>query len=308
MSTATPPTATPSDIKVHEHGSARPGLWGSLVVLFKLRVVVLLLFAAWGGAMLGSAGSPARSELALLLITGALSASGASALNQYLERHTDGAMKRTARRPLVTGQVNPRGVLIAGTGMVLGASGIAWIAGNPALAVWLAVGALIYVGIYTLWLKPRSTLNVVIGGAAGSAAVLAGGAAVGDWTDPGVIGLALLLFAWSPMHFWSLALAYRADYARAGVPMLPVVAARNRAIFWMLVHAAGTGLVGLLLARHESLGWPYLLPTAPVTVWLWAESVRLRAQYDGARALRLFKISNLYLALVLLAITVAAVV
>lgn len=286
----------------------RTGTLSALVVLFKLRVVMLLLLAALGGAMLGSAGAPTWGSLALLTVTGALSASGASALNQYWERHKDGAMKRTRRRPLVTGRYSARPVLIAASGMVALASGIALVAGNPALAAWLASGAFIYVGIYTIWLKPRSVWNVVIGGAAGSAAVMSGGAAVGHWTDPGVILLALLLFSWSPLHFWSLALAYRADYARAGVPMLPVVASPRRAVFWMLIHAGATGFFGMLLAVHNSLGWLYLVPVGLATIWLMSGAARLITQYTGPRAMTVFKISNMYLSLVLLAICVAAVV
>ncbi len=280
----------------------------TVVVLFKLRVVMLLLFAALGGALIGSAGAPAAGDLALLVLTGTLSAGGASALNQYLERHKDGLMKRTRRRPLVTGQVNARALLLVASGMVVGASALAWAAGNPWLALWLAVGAFIYVGIYTLWLKPRSVLNVVIGGAAGSAAVISGGAAVGHWNDPGVWGLAALLFAWSPLHFWSLALAYRPDYARAGVPMLPVIASRERAVFWMLVHAAATGIFGLALTAHPALGWLYLLAAAPATAWLWKAAASLRLHYTGQRALSVFKVSNVYLSLILLAIVMASLI
>lgn len=286
----------------------RTSTLGALVVLFKLRVVMLLLMAALGGAMLGSAGAPTWGELALLMVTGTLSASGASALNQYLERNKDGAMKRTRRRPLVTGRYSARAVLVTASGMVILASGIALAAGHVALAIWLAVGAFIYVGIYTIWLKPRSVWNVVIGGAAGSAAVLSGGAAVGHWTDSGVILLSLLLFTWSPMHFWSLALAYRADYARAGVPMLPVVASPRRAVFWMMVHAVATGAFGVLLAMHETLGWAYLIPVGVATIWLVAGSARLITQYTGPRAMSVFKVSNLYLSLVLLAICVTTVI
>ncbi|MGQ9849328.1 MAG: heme o synthase [Aggregatilineaceae bacterium] len=286
----------------------RSGWLATALVLFKLRVVMLLLFAALGGALIGSAGAPAVADLALLTLTGTLSAGGASALNQYLERHKDGLMKRTRRRPLVTGQVNARALLAVASGMVVGASALAWAAGNLWLATWLAIGAFIYVGIYTLWLKPRSVLNVVIGGAAGSAAVISGGAAVGHWNDPGVWGLAALLFAWSPLHFWSLALAYRPDYARAGVPMLPVVASRERAVFWMLIHAAATGIFGLALAAHPALGWPYLVPAALATAWLWKAAASLRWHYTGQRALSVFKVSNVYLSLILLAIVISCLV
>ena len=304
MTTAARSNVEPGVAQVREESSG--GLLATIAVLFKLRVVVLLLFAALGGALIGGAGALSGGNLALLLVTGTLSASGASALNQYIERHKDVMMRRTRRRPLVTGRVSARLVLAIASAMVVGASALAWAAGNPWLALWLAVGAFIYVGVYTIWLKPRSVLNVVIGGAAGSAAVISGGAAVGAWSDPGVLGLAALLFTWSPLHFWSLALAYRPDYARAGVPMLPVVADRDRAVFWMLVHAAATGVVGLGLAAHGALSWPYLLVALPATLWLWRASWALREEYTGPRALTVFKVSNVYLSLVLLAIVVAS--
>ncbi len=304
MTTAARPNVEPAIARPREEASG--GVLETLVVLFKLRVVALLLFAALGGALIGSAGAPSSGDLALLLVTGTLAAAGASALNEVIERHKDALMKRTRRRPLVTGRVSARAALLVALGMVIGSSAFAWAVGNPSLALWLAVGAFIYVGVYTIWLKPRSALNVVIGGAAGSAAVISGGAAVGAWRDPGVWGLAALLFAWSPLHFWSLALAYYPDYARAGVPMLPVVAARERAVFWMLTHAAATGVLGLALAAHGSLGWAYLLATLPATLWLWRASWALRAEYSGPRALSVFKVSNIYLSLVLLAVVIAS--
>jgi protoheme IX farnesyltransferase len=217
-------------------------------------------------------------------------------------------MKRTRRRPLVTGQYRASHVLIVGSSMVLLASGLALLAGNPALAFWLGAGAMIYVGIYTLWLKPRSVLNVVIGGAAGSAAVLSGGAAVGHWADPGVTVLALLLFTWSPMHFWSLALAYRSDYEHAGVPMLPVVVPPRRAVSWMLAHVAATGALGLLLATQDGLGLVYLVPVLLMTAWMVREAARLLTDYTGSRALSVFKVSNIYLSVVLMAVCFATLV
>jgi len=298
-------TGTHPAVRADEQRST--SLLSTIVVLFKLRIVLLLVFASVGGALLGSHGRPTWGELGLLLLTGTMSAAGASALNQYIERNHDGLMKRTARRPLVTGEVDPRAALVIASGLVIGASAIALLAGNPSLAFWLALGAFIYVGIYTIWLKPRSVLNVVIGGAAGSAAVISGGAAVGQWADPGVLILAALLFTWSPMHFWSLALAYRKDYGRAGVPMLPVVSSANRAIFWMIAHALATGLFGLLLALHGALGGLYLAPVALATLWLVRESVGLITSYTAPRAMSVFKVSNIYLSVVLLAVTVVSV-
>ena len=280
----------------------------TLAILFKLRVVSLLVFASFGGAMVASYGRPAVGDLLVLLATGTLSAAGASALNQYIERHKDGHMKRTARRPLVTGEVRPAVALWAGLGLIAVSIAIALAVGNPALAFFLAVGAFIYVGIYTIWLKPRSVLNVVIGGAAGSAAVLSGGAAVGAWSDSGSLLLAALLFTWSPIHFWSLALAYRADYQRASMPMLPVVMSPGRSVFWMVLHAVATGAFGLALALHGALGWAYFVPVLLATLWLMRAAFGLIAEYSGPRAMGVFKVSNIYLSVVLAAIVVVTVV
>ncbi|NKQ37167.1 MAG: UbiA family prenyltransferase [Chloroflexi bacterium] len=155
-----------------------------LVVLFKLRIVTLLLLAATGGAFLGAQGWPGIGPLLLVLITGGMAASGASALNQYLERESDKRMGRTRKRPLPAGMIQfPKWVLAAGMVLVL-LPVLAVLPFNPALAFFLLIGAIIYVGVYTIWLKPRSVLNIVIGGAAGSAAVLSGGAAVSAWQTP----------------------------------------------------------------------------------------------------------------------------
>jgi protoheme IX farnesyltransferase len=113
----------------------------------------------------------------------------------------------------------------------------------------------IYIWVYTLWLKPRTWLNIIIGGAAGSCAVLSGGAAAGNWAEPGVLALALLVYAWTPTHFWSLALAYREDYARAGVPMLPVIVSAQTSANWITFHTATIAVIALLMGLHPALGW-----------------------------------------------------
>jgi protoheme IX farnesyltransferase len=175
---------------------------------------------------------------------------------------------------------------------------------NPALAFFLLLGAAIYVGIYTVWLKPRTLLNIVIGGAAGSAAVLSGSAAVGAWNDTGAVVLALLVFLWTPSHFWSLAIVYRNDYARGGVPMLPVQTGPRHAAFWVFVHTGATVLAALMLAGHDALTWIYLVPVGLVSLDLMVRNIRLLVRPDGKQALSLFKASNVYLALILLMICV----
>jgi protoheme IX farnesyltransferase len=275
---------------------------GKLIVLFKLRVVVLLVLASVGGALLASGGHLSLGRLILLVVTGTLSSAGASAINQYLERGSDGQMQRTRQRPLVIGEVaRPQSVLEISVTLIILAETIA-LPFDRALAFFLGAGAVIYVGVYTLWLKPRTVLNIVIGGAAGSCAVLSGGAAGGNWAEPGVIALALLIFAWTPTHFWSLAQAYRDDYARADVPMLPAITSARVSAWWIVLHTGLTGFIALMLSACPALGWGYAVPTIAATLWLGWHSIRLVHQPDRPRALTLFKVSNIYLGIVLLAI------
>jgi heme o synthase len=287
-------------------GRARPGsrtfLWKSLAVLFKVRVVMLLLIAAVGGAFLAAGGWPGVGRLALLLVTGGSAAAGASSINQYLERGLDGRMERTRGRPLPAGLLGAgRWVPYAGALMIL-LPALAVLPVNPPLTLFLLLGAVIYIYIYTIWLKPRTPLNIVIGGAAGSAAVLSGSAAAGQWNEPGAVILALLVFLWTPTHFWSLAIAYRRDYARGGFPMLPVQTTPRTAAGWVLAHTVAAALAALALATRPTLGWLYLAPVGLATAVLLGLSCCLVAGPGKPRALAVFHASNLYLALVMLTI------
>ena len=270
----------------------------TLAGLFKLRIVILLLISALGGAILGAGGWPGIQALVLLMITGGLSAAGASAVNQYLERERDAQMVRTRRRPLPSGAVKKSiWVLIVGGGMVVFAVVLSAVF-NLALAISNALGAIIYIGVYTIWLKPRTVLNIVIGGAAGSMAVISGGAAAHAWSEPGVLVLSLLVFAWTPTHFWSLAMAYRKDYTQAGFPMLPVNVTMRQAAWWVAVHTLATGFVALALSFHRVLGVGYLIPVLLLTLQLTRLTLRLLHRPEGKVALDLFKFSNIYLGIV----------
>jgi protoheme IX farnesyltransferase len=274
--------------------------------LFKMRVVSLLVFASLGGAFLGERGVPPVTTLAVLLVTGMLAASGASAINQYIERDIDPSMRRTRNRPLANRQIHhPTVILGIALAMILIAV-FSVLGSKPAMAFYLALGALIYVGVYTVWLKPRSVVNIVIGGAAGSCAVMTGGAAVGAASDPAVIVLALLIFLWTPAHFWALAMMYKDDYAAAHVPMLPVHTSQGSTAWWIFVHAVSTALAALALAVIPTLGLLYAIPTGIMTFLFLAGSIRLIRTPDRPHAIRLFITSNIFLALVLLAIVIAA--
>jgi heme o synthase len=276
-----------------------------LVVLFKLRVVSLLLLAAVGGAFLGARGWPGLGRLLLVLLAGGAAASGASALNQYIERTSDVIMSRTRLRPLPAGAIShPRVVIVLGLLLILVPS-LALLPFNPALGFYLALGAFIYVAIYTIWLKPRTLLNIVIGGAAGSAAVMSGGAAVGAASDPAVITLALLVFLWTPSHFWSLAILYKDDYVRADVPMLPARTSLRTAAWWVLLHTGATILAALLLGLTPALGWAYVVPVLGASVDLLWRNGRLIAEPTPRNARSLFIASNVYLTIVLLALLVS---
>ncbi len=280
---------------------------GTMTVLFKLRVVFLLVVAATAGAFLASGGWPGLGALLLTWVTGGMAASGASALNQYWERKSDATMKRTSKRPLVTGEIaDPGWVPIIGSLLIVVPS-LAVLPFNPALTFWLLAGAFIYTAIYTIWLKPRTLLNVVIGGAAGSAAVLSGSAAAGMWNAPGALLLALLLFFWSPFHFWSLALIYRNDYARADFPMLPARTTPQVAAWWIFLHALSTGLAGLALVSLPFLGWSYLVPVLLVTVDLFSRVIKLIGDPSPRNARGVFISSNIYLLVLLVAACVGSV-
>jgi protoheme IX farnesyltransferase len=268
--------------------------------LFKPRIVMLLLISALAGAIISAGGWPGGLSLTLLMITGGLSAAGASAVNQYLERDQDSQMARTRRRALPSGIVEkPIWVLITGGGMVVFAVVLSAIF-NSVLAVSNALGAIIYIGVYTIWLKPRTILNIVIGGAAGSMAVISGGAAANAWNESGVLVLSLLVFAWTPTHFWSLAMAYRKDYAEAGFPMLPVHVSMRQASWWVTVHTLTTGFIAVALGFHPALGVGYLIPVGLITLQFLRLTLRLLRNPKGSVALSLFKFSNIYLGIVLL--------
>ncbi|MFN2224526.1 MAG: protoheme IX farnesyltransferase, partial [Candidatus Promineifilaceae bacterium] len=260
VSESTEHNNTSSGLMAHKHAGWRTNLQ-ILMVLFKSRVVSLLLLAATGGAFLAAGGWPGWATMILVIVSGGLTASGSSGLNQYLEQGSDALMGRTRKRPLVTGKLQPRWVLWVSILMVV-IPPLLIVSFNPALAFFLLAGAVIYVVLYTLILKPRTLLNIVIGGAAGSMAVMSGGAAVGAWREPAVIALALLVFLWTPSHFWSLAILYRNDYARADVPMLPVSTTVGQAAWWVFLHTGAAGAVALLMAVTPDLGLVYLVPVA----------------------------------------------
>ncbi len=288
------------EVTVAEQAQVTGRMWVSVLVrLFKLRVVTLLLWVAFGGALV-AAGPDIWSlqgglDLLAVFVSGLLAAGGASALNEYMEQDLDARMARTRTRPLPQGLVSPTTALVLGLLALAAGIGLGWWY-RPMLGVFVTAGAFIYIVVYTLGLKRRSVTNIVIGGAAGSAAVLSGAAAVGRWNHPAAWILAGLVFLWTPVHFWALALRYREDYRAAGFPMLPAVTSRKQAAGWILLHAGGTVVAALALAAFLHRGGLYLPGAVVLAYWLFRRVWRLWRQPDDRQALRTFLASNLYLA------------
>ncbi len=229
----------------------------SYVELCKLRIGSMIALMAVMG-YLAVAETVRLDQMAALALAMLLGSAASSVFNHYYDRDIDQLMVRTARRPLASGMLEePRQVLwLAAVLLVLGLA-LALAAFNPVVALHLFLGAFFYAVVYTVWLKRRTWLNIVIGGAAGSFAVLAGGAAVdpGQWLLPTL--LAVTLFLWTPSHFWSLAILLKDDYARARVPMLPCLVGEGRAAWAILGNTVLLVASSLLPWAVGELGWVY---------------------------------------------------
>jgi len=281
---------------------------GAYVALTKPRIIELLLLTTLPVMFLASDGVPPLGLVAATMVGGTLSAGSANALNCVVDADIDARMRRTRRRPLARDVVTRRSALLFG--LVLGAVSTALLV---ALVNWwsalLALGAnAFYVVGYTIWLKPRTTQNIVWGGAAGCVPTLIGWTAVRDGLAWPPVVLFLVVFLWTPPHFWALALRYREDYAAAEVPMLPVVAPARAVARQVVGYAAATVATSLALwpVAHTGLVFPVAaLALGAVFV---GESVLLLARSRGSddlavlRPMRLFHFSNLYLSLLFLAV------
>ncbi|MBK6974477.1 MAG: protoheme IX farnesyltransferase [Sterolibacteriaceae bacterium] len=215
--------------------------------LFKLRIGVMIMITALVGLIVTPGSAPGPAQVVALALSVLLASASAGAFNQYFEYETDRLMVRTRTRAFVTGALPHKPVwLVLIAALLILSVGAAWLASNAVAALFVFLGAFFYGVVYTVWLKRRSWTNIVIGGLAGSFAVLAGGAAVDPTLGPLPLLLALVLFLWTPPHFWSLAIANHADYAAAGVPMLPVVVGPERAARVVYASTAALLLASLL--------------------------------------------------------------
>jgi protoheme IX farnesyltransferase len=280
---------------------------GPWVALTKPRVISLLLVTT-AATMFVADPSPPIGLVLVTLVGGYLAAGGAGAINHFIERDIDARMSRTSRRPLPSGRVQPRQALWFG--VALGSMSFALFATAVNMtAAWLAMAGLAgYVFVYTLWLKPRTSQNIVIGGAAGAVPPLVGWAAAAGSLDPSAFYLFAIVFYWTPPHFWALALLIKDEYARTGIPMLPVVdgeAETRRQILlygWLLLAITALPLAGGLF------GAVYALAALVLDGLFLYLCVRLYRRADRRSAAILFHYSLLYLALLFCAMAVDRVV
>jgi len=270
--------------------------------LFKLRIGLVIGFTAVAGLTI-TPGPPLPGwQVLVLALAVTMASAAAGAFNQYVERDLDARMGRTRRRAFVTGRLRAGPAWLA-TIVGIGAAGVALaaVAINVPAAIYTFLGAFTYGVVYTVWLKRRTWWNIVIGGLAGSFAVLAGAAAVNPASlGPLPLAFAVVLFLWTPPHFWSLAIAFREDYAAAKVPMLPVVVGDARAARAVLSGAAllvTASLVPALLG----MGWIYLVAAAGGGAYLLSTSARLAFAPNRRAAMVNFHASLIQLTLLLVA-------
>jgi protoheme IX farnesyltransferase len=280
------------------------GVLADYVTLTKPRIMLLILITAFGAMCFAAGGWPGAGLVATTMVGLGLSSAGASALNHLLDRDIDALMTRTAERPVASGRVSPDAAAGFGAGLIAASVAVLWIGVNAMTAALALAGALFYVVVYTAWLKRRTPQNIVIGGAAGAVPPLVGWAAVtGDVGLPAVYMFALI-FLWTPPHFWALAILAKADYARARVPMLPVVRGDAATARQILAYTAVLGVASVVPVLDGTFGLVYLaaaLPLGGTFVWLAARLVRTPGR---APARHVFLYSLAYLALLFAAIGV----
>ena len=271
-----------------------------LVMLTKPRIISLLLVTTV--APMFVAGRPSLMLVVLVTIGGYLMAGGANAVNMYIDRDIDDRMARTRLRPIPSGRMEPRAVLAFGVMLATAATALFAFMVNVVTAALALAGFYFYVFIYTRWLKRRTPHNIVIGGAAGAFPPLVGWAAVTGHIDLTAIYLFLIIFYWTPPHFWALALLKQHDYGRAGVPMAPLIWGERETMWQMLWYTMILVPLTLLPVAFGAFGIFYFVSAAVLGSILFAGILKImRTAQWTASAWKLYKFSLLYLALLFLA-------
>jgi protoheme IX farnesyltransferase len=281
----------------------QPSLLRDMVMLTKPRIILLLLVTTI--APMFVAGDPSWLLVAVVLVGGYLMAGGANAVNMYLDRDIDTRMSRTRLRPIPGGRMGPRSVLAFGVALATAATFLLARYTNVLTAVLALAGFYFYVFIYTRWLKRSTPQNIVIGGAAGAFPPLVGWAAMTGTIDLTAVYLFLIIFYWTPPHFWALALLKQRDYGRAGIPMAPLVWGERETMRQMIWYNVILIALTLLPVAFGAFGLIYFLSAAVLGAVLLAGVIRVSRAVEWTKpAWRVYKFSLLYLALLFVAMVV----
>lgn len=274
------------------------------IAITKPRVMSLLLITALGGMFLATKGVPDLYYIALVLICGSMASGGASAINQGLDKELDKQMTRTSTRPVVAGRIKPHQALFFGVSLNVIAFVALSVLVNPLSGILTIIATFIYVFVYTIGLKRKTSQNIVIGGAAGSIPPMIGWAAITNQIEVPAIFLFAIIFLWTPPHFWALALILKDDYTKAQVPMLPVIVGIESTKRHILVYTFSVVALTLIFASTTSVGWIYFgfaVGLGSVFIIYALRLVKL-PDIEGAKAL--FICSTIYLALLFVGIMI----
>ncbi len=274
------------------------------VALTKPRIIELLLVTTVPTMIVAARGWPSTELLVATVFGGTLAAGGANAINMVVDRDIDALMGRTAKRPLVTGVLQPQQALAFALSLEVLAFLELWSAVNFLSAALAVSATLFYVFVYTLWLKRTSTQNIVIGGAAGAVPVLVGWAAVRGSLGLAPIVLFAVIFVWTPPHFWALAIRYREDYATAHVPMLPAVTTLENTARQIVLYTAILWATTLLFGAVGGMGPIYWAAAVILGAVFLQRAAGLLRDHSPARAMRVFSYSIVYVTLLFGAIAV----
>lgn len=302
------PLAIPPDEAQLQQSRSLGRVISNYISLTKPHIMLLLLLTALGGMVLAAKGMPSLGVLLAVLTGGAMASGGASAINHALDQDIDQRMKRTRRRPVATWQISPRAALAFGLALNFIAFATLWVGANLTAALLAMSGTALYVLVYTRWLKRSTTQNIVIGGAAGAIPPLVGWAAVTGSLDLPAFYLFAIIFFWTPPHFWALSLLMKDDYARANIPMLPVIRGVSATARDILLYTILLVTVTILFFTLEAVGWLYFAGAITLGTVFIVMAWRLLRSSIVRRARQLYLYSLLYLALLFGVVIVDSIV